>query len=133
MSEDSTQQIPTTDPVERPTPLAPRTEHLMDSTTTGPATQAVQPTTDPTGTTPTAGWSDPAQAPPVEPAAAGHRSIRVGTVVWGLVVAAVGLGLVALASGLTFDVELAVIVLLLAEGLSLLVGSLATGLRHRGR
>lgn len=130
MSEDGTQQIPTTDGAERPTPLTPRTEHLMDSSTTGPATQA---TADPTGSTPTAGWAEPALAPLAEPANAGRRTIRVGTVVWGLVVAAVGLGLVALASGLAFDVELAVIVLLVAAGLALLVGSLATGLRHRGR
>jgi len=115
MSQDSTEQIPTSDPAHELTELTPRTEHPMDSTTLFPATSA-----EPTS----AGEEQPARPP---------RIIRVGTVVWGLVVAAVGLGLIALASGLTFDVELAVILLLVAAGLALVVGSLATGLRHRRR
>jgi len=61
-----------------------------------------------------------AQTPP-EPVPAGQR---VATVVWGLVVAAVGVGLLAVAWGADLDGQLALIVLLGAAGLALLVGSL---------
>lgn len=64
----------------------------------------------------------------VEPA---DRGIRVGTVVWGLVVAAIGIGLVATVAGVRFDVELAVIGLVAAAGLALLVGSFAKAARRR--
>ncbi|WP_448061887.1 hypothetical protein [Cellulomonas hominis] len=79
-------------------------------------------TTPPT----TPGATVPATAP------AGPR-LRVGTVVWGLVIATVGIGLLALAAGATIDVQLAFIVLLGAAGLALLGGSLVVGLRHRDR
>ena len=60
-----------------------------------------------------------------------ERHVRVGTVVWGLVLAAVGTGLVAAALGVVFDVELAFIALVAAAGVLLLVGSLASGRRRR--
>ncbi|WP_029289671.1 hypothetical protein [Cellulomonas sp. HZM] len=60
------------------------------------------------------------------------RRPRVRTVVWGLMLAAVGVGLLAWAGGATIDVQLAIIVLLGAGGLALLVGSLVPGVR-RGR
>jgi hypothetical protein len=61
------------------------------------------------------------------------RAPRVGTVVWGLVIAAIGVGILALAAGLVFDVELALIALVAAAGAALLVGSLITGVRRSGR
>lgn len=61
------------------------------------------------------------------------RGPRVGTAVWGLVVAAVGVGLLALGLGAEFDVELAVIALVAAAGVALLIGSVAAGARRRSR
>lgn len=58
---------------------------------------------------------------------------RVGTVVWGLVVAAIGVGLLAIAWGANLDAELALIVLLGAAGVALLVGSLLGMRRSRAR
>ncbi len=69
-------------------------------------------------------------AAPAEPSAS--RRPRVGTVVWGLVVLAVGLGLMALGNGLVFDVQLAVILLVAGAGLALLVGSLVGARRRAG-
>lgn len=82
------------------------------------ATADAAPTTTSTATT----------AAPVTPA---RRGMRVGTVVWGLVLATIGAGVLAWAIGLSFDVELAVIVLVAAAGVLLLAGSLATVWRRR--
>lgn len=81
-------------------------------------------TTEPVGTT------DTATAAYEQPAAA-RRGVRVGTVVWGLVVAAVALGIMAIGNGLVFDVELAVITLVAAAGLALLVGSVLGTTRRK--
>ena len=59
------------------------------------------------------------------------RHVRVGTVVWGLVLAAIGTGLVAASLGVAFDVELAFIVLVATAGVLLLVGSVASSRRRR--
>ena len=67
-----------------------------------------------------------ADLPPGEP-----RGVRVGTVVWGLVIAAIGCGILAFAAGAVFDVELALIVLVTAAGVALLAGSLVTTARRR--
>ncbi len=66
------------------------------------------------------------------PAARPDRRPRVGTVVWGLVVLAVALGLMALGNGLVFDVQLAVILLVAGAGVALLVGSLVGARRRAG-
>lgn len=58
------------------------------------------------------------------------REMQIGTVVWGLLVAAIAVGLLAIANGALFDVQLAFIVLLAAAGLVLLVGSLARARRR---
>ena len=70
----------------------------------------------------------PAAAVPEPP-----RTLRVGTVVWGLVVMAVGVGLLSVAWGAHLDTELAFIVLLGAAGVALLVGSLVGMRRSRHR
>jgi hypothetical protein len=72
----------------------------------------------------------PAPAASTPPAGARPR-LRVGTTVWGLVVVAVGLGLIAIAAGAVFDVQLATIVLIAAAGVALLVGSLLTATGRR--
>ncbi|WP_454049617.1 hypothetical protein [Cellulomonas sp. Marseille-Q8402] len=61
------------------------------------------------------------------------RGPRSGTVVWGLVVAVFGVGILAVAAGVRIDVQLALIVLLAAAGVALLVGSLLTAARRRSR
>ena len=80
---------------------------------------------------PSAANGAPATTP--VPRRAEPRGVRVGTVVWGLVIAAIGVGLLAYAIGVAFDVQLALIVLVAAAGGALLVGSLVTGFRRRGR
>ncbi|GEL96588.1 hypothetical protein [Cellulomonas terrae] len=74
-------------------------------------------------------------APVVEPAPADppRRRLRVGTVVWGLVIAAIGVGLLAWAAGFAIDLQLAMIVLLAVAGTSLLVGSIVSGARAARR
>lgn len=57
--------------------------------------------------------------------------VRVGTTVWGLVLAVIGLGMLAFALGYRFDVELAVIGLVAAAGVALLVGTAVTAARRR--
>lgn len=59
------------------------------------------------------------------------RRVRVGTTVWGLVVLAVGIGILALAAGAVFDEQLAAIGLIAAAGAALLVGSLLTASGRR--
>lgn len=80
---------------------------------------------------------DATAAPTTEP---GHdvgtddrdsRGVRVGTTVWGLVIAAIGVGLLAATLGYTFDVELALIALVGTAGVALLVGTVVTALRRR--
>lgn len=73
-----------------------------------------------------------APAATAAPAASPDRRPRVGTVVWGLVVVAVALGLMALGNGLVFDVQLAVILLVAGAGVALLVGSLVGARRRAG-
>jgi len=59
-----------------------------------------------------------------------RTGVRVGTVVWGLIVALVGLGVVLVAAGYTIDVQLAAIVLLIAGGAGLILGPLLQGVRR---
>ncbi len=94
---------------------------------TAPAPEAPTP---PTWSAASTGATAP-DAAPAPVAVEEPRGVRVGTVVWGLVVAAVGVGLVAWASGLVFDVELAVIGLVAAAGVALLLGSLLAPRRRR--
>ncbi|NKY07624.1 hypothetical protein HF998_11670, partial [Cellulomonas hominis] len=58
---------------------------------------------------------------------------RSATVVWGLIVTAVGIGILAVAAGARIDVQLALIVLLAGGGVALLVGSVLTAARRKNR
>jgi hypothetical protein len=69
----------------------------------------------------------PDKTVPPPPAQSGPR---VATVVWGLVLVALGAGVVAVAGGAHLDVGLAAIVVLAGAGVALLVGSLVAGLRR---
>ena len=77
-------------------------------------------------------WAAPANAAPA-PADPPRRRLRVGTVVWGLVIAAIGVGLLAWAAGFAIDLQLAMIVLLAVAGTALLVGSIVSGARAARR
>jgi len=70
------------------------------------------------------------QGPAAKPA---RPTLRVGTVVWGLVLAVIGAGIIAVAAGAQFDLQLAFIGLLALGGIGLLAGSIATSARHRNR
>lgn len=56
---------------------------------------------------------------------------RVGTIVWGLVVLAIGLGVLAGAAGAHIDITLAAILLLGGSGVALVTGSIVSSLRRR--
>lgn len=70
---------------------------------------------------------------PAHPAAqpAAKRGPRVGTAVWGLIVIAVGLGILAVSAGVVFDLGVALIVLLGAAGVILVAGSVISSVRRR--
>lgn len=59
------------------------------------------------------------------------RGVRVGTIVWGLVVIVAGALLAAAAAGVVFDVQLAVIVTVALAGIALVVGSVVSAGRRR--
>ncbi|GEA86210.1 hypothetical protein [Cellulomonas cellasea] len=82
---------------------------------------------EPAPSAPTADTPAPEAEPQREPAV--RRGVRVGTFVWGLVIVAVGIGVLALSAGYELDVELALIVLLGVAGAAMLVGSLLKGRR----
>ncbi len=77
--------------------------------------------------------STAAQPPAPRPPTPAGPELRVGTVVWGLVVAVVGIGIISFAWGARIDGGLALIVLLAGAGVALLVGSLVVGARRPGR
>jgi hypothetical protein len=92
---------------------------------------------------PTAPASTPAQPTQAQPVHQGRaaqarptqattkRGPRVGTAVWGLIVIAVGLGILAVSAGVMFDVGVALILLLGAAGVILVVGSVISSIRRR--
>ena len=100
--------------------------HLEDTMTT-PTTAGAPPTVPATPAETTTAIHDPGPAL-VTP----RRGVRVGTIVWGLVIAAIGVGILAYALDVTFDAQLASIIVIFAAGVLLLVGSIATSRRRRG-
>jgi hypothetical protein len=75
----------------------------------------------------------PAPEAPAPRPAPERSGLRVGTIVWGIVVAVIGVGLLSLAWGAQLDAQLSLIVLLGAAGVALLVGSLVGLRRSRTR
>lgn len=73
--------------------------------------------------------AQPAKAQPTQTTT--KRGPRVGTAVWGLIVIAVGLGILAVSAGVMFDVGVALILLLGAAGVILVVGSVVSSIRRR--
>ncbi|MBL0884700.1 hypothetical protein [Myceligenerans indicum] len=75
---------------------------------------------------PDAGTANPPATPP-----AASQGPRVGTIVWGLVVLAVGLGVLAATAGARIDVSFAAILLLGGAGIALVAGSIVSSFRRR--
>ncbi|MBD5786854.1 hypothetical protein IF650_11765 [Cellulosimicrobium terreum] len=80
---------------------------------------------DPAAADPAAGPSTTAIAP------RRPRGPRVGTIVWGFIIVALGGAVLASALGARFDMGLAAIVVLAVAGVTLLVGSIVAGARRR--
>ncbi|NMR18965.1 hypothetical protein [Cellulomonas fimi] len=121
---------------ELPTGATPREELVFDTfrpDVTPPAPSAPYAPTAPYA--PSAPYAPADQGGTAVEAAPVARkpALRVGTVVWGLVLAVIGAGIVAIAAGVSFDLELASIGLLALAGIGLVVGSVATGARRRNR
>lgn len=94
-----------------------------------PAPPAQAPATQAPATQP---YPTQAPAPAAAPAAAEGRNparIRVGTVVWGLVLALIGLGVAAVGVGAVLDIQAALIVLLIVAGTALLLGAVLAARR----
>ena len=72
-----------------------------------------------------------AQVPDAPSAAPSRPPARVSTVVWGLIILVVGVGVVARALGADFDNQLALIVLLAAAGVALVATSIVSAVRRR--
>jgi hypothetical protein len=72
----------------------------------------------------------PAAVAPQEPVSTGPRA---STIVWGFLVVAFGVGLVATGAGARLDVGLISIVLLAAAGVLLVIGSVVAAVRRRRR
>ena len=111
----------------------------IDATVVEPAQDAVtdaSPTVEPQPASAPA-TSAPAASAPYPPASAGTGTaparppVRIGTIVWGLVIAAIGVLVLALAAGATIDSGLAVIGLLAGSGIALLIGALVSAARRR--
>ena len=112
-TDDTTQQLPTSD------------DQPLGAPAGAPAgTAGTSPDVTPTST--------PVDAPVISPGERPRPRLRVSTAVWGLVIAAIGVGVVALASGAVFDLQLALIALLAVAGVAMLGGSIAAAVRHRG-
>lgn len=68
-----------------------------------------------------------------QPARSGRRAVRVGTVVWGLVVAFCGVLALTVAGGASIDGGTVAIGVLAGAGVALVLGSIVTGVRRRDR
>jgi hypothetical protein len=108
----------TREPDRTPTDV-PLEDTMTTPTTSGP----------PTAPLPTATPAPPAAA---VPATRPNRVVRVGTIVWGLVIAAIGALILASALDVDFDTELAVIIVMATAGVLLLGGTIANSLRRKG-
>ncbi|BDO43135.1 hypothetical protein [Cellulomonas sp. NTE-D12] len=122
----------------RPLPVAEESVATSRESADAPrpaAATETAPPPRPTGAAAPAPVSAPAlaPAPAPTPATPAGPELRVGTVVWGLVVAVVGIGIVSFAWGARIDGGLALIVLLAGAGVALLVGSLVVALRRPHR
>ncbi|WP_136519238.1 hypothetical protein [Cellulomonas telluris] len=116
----------------RPLPVDETQPLPVDATRTLPADTGSRPAA---GTGRTAGADsigDETQDEAKDATEARRDRVRVGTVVWGVVIALLGVGVLLVAAGYTIDLELAAIGLLVLAGLGLIVGPLVASARRRG-
>ncbi|MBN0040520.1 hypothetical protein JN535_10130 [Cellulosimicrobium cellulans] len=106
---------------ERPTAGAPAGSEPSPA---GPAGPSSGPSAEPSRV-PTDPWASGGQVPPA------RRGPRVSTIVWGFVIVAFGVVVLAAALGARVDLGLATIVVLATAGLTLVVGSIVSGARRR--
>lgn len=116
---------------------APYTAATVSSASTSSASTAPSTSSPSTGSASTASPA-PGEATGVDDPAAGTPPLvrtgpRSSTVVWGFVVIAIALGLLARASGASVDAELGAIVLLSVAGVLLVVTSVIGATRRRSR
>jgi hypothetical protein len=109
--DESTTPAAVTGPDALTTPLAPVAPVMPAAPQDAPAS----------GSMPT-----PATTPSSAPGAKTPARLRVGTVVWGLVLALIGIGVAAIGAGAALDVQAALIALLVVAGTALLVGAIVT-------
>jgi hypothetical protein len=152
-------QAPPVAPADQAPPVAPPTQALPVTPATGPAPweSATHTQPYPEQDAPVAPEPLPSAATPATPAASAstvdpatwnaaaqqkaqlpvedprERGLRVGTIVWGFVIVAVGAGILALALGATYDIDVALIALLSVAGLVLVVGSIVSSSRRAAR
>ncbi|MDM7831943.1 hypothetical protein [Cellulomonas edaphi] len=112
-------------PLEKPARTVPAPAQPSEPAPTSAPTAA--PTSAP-ATTRTATVEPPEPTEPPE-----RRRLRVSTVVWGLMLVAAGIWILAWAAGARIDAQLTLIVLLAAGGVALLVGSIVSGARNARR
>ncbi|GAA1973963.1 hypothetical protein GCM10009718_07390 [Isoptericola halotolerans] len=119
----ATQQLPASAPGD---PLAVFDEPIR-SASSAPEPAAAE---DPVAASTTSAASvDDSPAVPARPLV--RSGPRITTIVWGFIVVAIGVGLLASTAGASIDLELAAILLLAVAGLMLVVGSVAGSLRRR--
>ena len=126
------------DAAESPTGESLTNEPLTSASATSASSTDEAPAPEPVVTEPVAAPAGPAATTPLGAAAQpvtrpARARLRIGTVVWGLVIAALGVGVLAYATGHTIDAQLALIVLLTVAGVTLLVGSLVGSARGSRR
>jgi len=129
--ETKTQVLPTDEPhatTESLTTTESATEAPVSLDKARPAEHDATPTPTPSPTL--APSRTTAGHPPRRPVS---RRLRVGTAVWGLMLAAAGVWIIAWAGGARIDAGLALIVLLAGGGAALLVGSIVAGSRRQHR
>jgi len=104
-----------------------------DGLTAEALSEATETTTEPTET-PAATPAAAAYPPPTGPAptmtAAPRKGPRIGMVVWGLILAAIGVWIILGSAGFTIDGQLAVIAMGACIGVVLLVAALISAIRR---
>lgn len=119
-TDDTTQQLPTSGDEQQDPPTGATAEIPGRFPDVAPASRPA-PAVSPMGTPVDAPGTSPVERP----------RLRVSTAVWGLVIAAIGVGILALVAGAVFDLQLALIALLAVAGAAMLGGSVAAAARHR--
>lgn len=120
-------------PLREPAPTEPATPVVAGpaSPASSPAGQSAAPTEPVQPVQPTQAVQPVQPVEPAQPQVPARRGVRVGTAVWGLIVIAVGLGVLAISAGVVYDLGVALIVLMSVAGVILVGGSVVSSIRRR--